>query len=209
MKYIGGLAKNRLFKVPNRGENEGQIRLHELAASLPTSAFTPIQLGGEKAKTLWVAHMEVEISALEGIRNLAIIMNASTFEKAEDIDYFITNVPRIIVKPQWLVDTYYQRNWREVFYREAKGWLGLKKYQVRDKRSLKRHFILVFCAYAFILWHRLTGGLRRRWANHELKTFADSLEAFRTAMSCRFFGWLTKNMDVFISYKASLDFIWA
>ncbi len=25
------------------------------------------------------------------------------------------------------------RNWVEVFYREAKGWLGLKKYQVREK----------------------------------------------------------------------------
>ncbi len=26
--------------------------------------------------------------------------------------------------PQWIVDTYSQRNWVEVFYREAKGWLG-------------------------------------------------------------------------------------
>ncbi|MFM7712438.1 MAG: IS701 family transposase, partial [Microcystis sp.] len=58
----------------------------------------------------------------------------------------------------------------EVFYREAKGWLGLREYQVRDKRSLLRHFILVFCAYTFILWHKLTGGLQRRWANRPLNT---------------------------------------
>lgn len=112
----------------------------------------------------------------------------------------------------------------EVFYREAKGWLGLKEYQVRDKRSLQKHFILVFCAYTFmrtrilrfpqnremsVLWHQLTGRLRRRWANQELKTFVDSLEAFRTAISFRFFNWLKLNIDVFASYKASCGFIWA
>ena len=62
-------------------------------------------------------------------------MNASTFSQATDIDYLITNVSSSIVTPQWIVDTYSQRNWVEVVYREAKGWLGLKEYQVRDKSS--------------------------------------------------------------------------
>ena len=57
---------------------------------------------------------------------------------------------------------------------------------VREKKSLERHFILVFCAYTFILWHKLTGGLRRRWANKPLNTFPEALEAFRTAISYRF-----------------------
>ena len=72
-----------------------------------------------------------------------------------------------------------------------------------------KHFILVFCAYTFIQWHRLTGGLRRRWANKPLNTFAEALEAFRTAVSCRFVKWLNENLDVFIAYKASLGFVWA
>ena len=79
------------------------------------------------------------------------------------------------VTPQWVVETYSQRNWVEVFYREAKGWLGLKEYQVRHKRSLLRHFILIFCAYTFILWHKLTGGLRRRWGNKPLNTFPEAM----------------------------------
>jgi hypothetical protein len=95
------------------------------------------------------------------------------------------------------------------FFIEAKGWLGLREYQVRDKTSLMRHFILVFCAYTFILWHQMTGGLRRRWANKPLNTFADALSAFRTAMSFRFVDWLTLHRDVFAAYKASLGFIWA
>ncbi|PMB03015.1 hypothetical protein CEN49_24315, partial [Fischerella thermalis CCMEE 5273] len=68
---------------------------------------------------------------------------------------------------------------------------------------------LVFCAYTFILWHQRTGGLRRRWANKSLDTFTDAKAAFRTAMSFRFFDWLTLHRDVFAAYKASLGFIWA
>ena len=108
-----------------------------------------------------------------------------------------------------VVKTYSQRNWVEVFYREAKGWLGLKEYQVRDKWSLERHFILVFCAYTFIIWQKLTGGLQRQWANKPLETFTEALSAFRTAMSFRFLGWLTENMNVFASYKKGLAYIWA
>jgi hypothetical protein len=37
----------------------------------------------------------------------------------------------------------------------------------------------------------------------------EALEAFRTAMSFRFFDWLTQNRDVFAAYKASLGFVWA
>jgi hypothetical protein len=205
----GALAKNRKVTVTPQDEIQQTIRLDELAQSLPKEAFTEIQLNLDKPRTVWVVTREVEISQLKGKRNIAIVMNAETFSDATDIDYFITNVSSSIVTPQWIVDTYSQRNWVEVFYREAKGWLGLKEYQVREKRSLIRHFILVFCAYTFILWHQMTGGLRRRWASKPLNTFTEALEAFRTAMSFRFFDWLTLNRDLFASYKASFGYIWA
>ena len=212
LKYLGGLAKNRKVVVNDKEDIQQTIRLDELAQSLPQEAFTQIKLElnqPKTSKTLWVVTKEVEISGLTGKRNVAIVMNASTFSLATDIDYFITNVSASTVTPEWIVNTYSQRNWVEVFYREAKGWLGLKEYQVRDKRSLIRHFILVFCAYTFILWHQLTGGLRRRWASKPLNTFNEAIDAFRTAMSFRFFDWLTLNRDVFTAYKASLGYIWA
>jgi SRSO17 transposase len=209
LKYLGGLAKNRKVTVTLPDNIQQTSRLDELAQSLPDEAFTEIQLDLGQPKTLWVVTLEVEISSLSGKRNIAIVMNAATFTDATDIDYFITNVSSSIVTPRWIVDTYGHRNWVEVFYREAKGWLGLKEYQVREQRSLLRHFILVFCAYTFILWHQLTGGLRRRWANKPLNTFTEALEAFRTAMSYRFFDWLTMNRDLFAAYKATLGFIWA
>ena len=136
-------------------------------------------------------------------------MNTANYDEASEIDYLITNVDAEKGTEEWIVKTYSERNWVEVFYREAKGWLGLKEYQVRDKRSLMRNLILVFCAYTFILWHTKTGGLRRKWANKPLNTFSEALEAFRTAISFRFVKWLNENWDVFSAYKASLGFVWA
>ena len=209
LKYLGGLAKNRKVTISISENVQQTMRLDELAQNLSKEAFTKVELNLDKPRTVWVVTKEVEISQLKGKRNIAIVMNAETFSEATDIDYFITNVSTSIVSAEWVVNTYSQTNWVEVFYREAKGWLGLKEYQVRDKRSLIRHFILVFCAYTFILWHQMTGGLRRRWASKPLNTFTKALEAFRTAMSYRFFEWLTHNRDVFAAYKASLGYIWA
>ncbi|HEY9295453.1 MAG TPA: IS701 family transposase [Phormidium sp.] len=209
LKYLGGLAKNRKVIIETQANSREELCLSYLAESLPSDAFIPIKLNLDKPKTVWVATLEVELSRHEGTRTIAIVMNASTFCEASDIDYFITNVGSSIATAEWIVTTYAQRNWVEVFYREAKGWLGLSEYQVRDFRSLMRHFILVFCAYTFILWHTLTGGLRRRWANKPLNTFTEALEAFRTAMSFRFMEWVNANRDVFSAYKAALGFIWA
>ena len=105
--------------------------------------------------------------------------------------------------------TYAERKWLEGFYREAKGWLGLREYQVSDKRSLLRHFILVFCSYTFILWNKLSWELQKRWANRPLNTVVEVLVAFRTGMSFRFFESLTEIQDVFAAYKASFGLVWA
>ncbi|MBD1902874.1 IS701 family transposase [Trichocoleus sp. DQ-A3] len=209
LKYLGGLAKNRKVITQIESNKLQEIRLDQLGQSMPVEDFTPIQLNKDKQKTVWVATVEVELDKLEGTRTIAIVMNASTFDSSSDVDYFITNVDSNIATPDWIVATYAQRNWVEVFYREAKGWLGLSEYQVRDYRSLLRHFILVFCAYTFILWHTKTGGLRRRWASKPLNTFTEALEAFRTAMSFHFVQWLNQNWDVLSAYKEALGFIWA
>src|SRR4028118_1122347 len=153
----------------------------------------------EVPRTVWVATVEVERSAFLGTRTIAIVMNAASLSEATEVDYLITNAAVTQATGTWIITTYSQRNWVEVFYREAKGWLGLKEYQVRSLKSLHRHLILVFCAYSFIIWQQLTGGLRRRWANKPLNTFPEAIEAFRTAMAFRFIEWLNHNRDVFLA----------
>jgi hypothetical protein len=166
------MAKNRKVIIQKVGDEKEEIRVDNWADSLPSWAFTKVQLSVEKPKTVWVATREIELSKLTGKKVVAIVMNADTFLQANDIDYLSANVDSSTVTEEWIVKTSSQRNRSEVFYREAKGWLGLKEYQVRDKRSLKMHLILVFCAYSFILWHTKTCGLRRRWANQPLQPIA-------------------------------------
>ena len=115
LKYLGGLAKNRKVKVIKESEISSEIRLDTLAESLPSDDFKEITIHLEKPRKVWVTTLEVEISRLPGTRTIAIIMNASTLENADDIDYFMTNIDPSIATAQWFVDTYSQRNWVEVF----------------------------------------------------------------------------------------------
>jgi hypothetical protein len=119
LKYLGGLAKNRKVITQIESNKLQEIRLDQLGQSLSVEDFTPVQINLDKPKTVWVATVEVELSQLEGTRTIAIVMNASTFDSSSDVDYFITNVDSKIATPDWIVTTYAQRNWVEVFYREA------------------------------------------------------------------------------------------
>ena len=107
-----------------------------MAQLLPKEEFKVVKLG---VKELWVAIVKVEIAKLSGVKTIAIVtglinsgnkfqrqplMNASSFEKATEIDYLITNESHEKATAEWIVSNYSQRNWIEVFYRETKGWLG-------------------------------------------------------------------------------------
>ena len=142
LKYRGGIAKNRNILIKDKSGKSAAIRIDEYAQWISSEEFKEIPIPGEKPRTVWVAIIEAEISQLKGQRKIAIVMNAPVFEDAEDIDYLITNVEGEIVTEQWIVDTYSERNWVEVFYREAKGWLGLKEDQVREKKSKDKAFYL-------------------------------------------------------------------
>ncbi len=210
LNYLGGLAKNRLTVVinPNTGEKKEEKRLDEIILSLPKEDFQAVTLELDQPKTVWVATIQAEINGLKDPRTIAIVMNASSVESATEIDYLITNSQGERVTGEWIVKTFSQRNYIEKFYREAKGWLGLKEYQMRKKESLIRHFILVFTAYTFIIYQQLMGGLRKRYANKDLTTFAETLEAFLTGISYKFFRWLQDNEELFAEHQANRGFVW-
>ena len=124
--YVAAVAKNRQVshQLPE-DEKPRKRSLVEIAQALSVAAFTPISLHLDKPRTVWVAVFQVQVPKLEGPRWIAIQMNASTYLAATDIDYFVTNASEQQVSADWIVQTYSQRNWVEVFYREAKGWFGL------------------------------------------------------------------------------------
>ena len=119
-------------------------------------------------------------------------MNNSSISEATEIDYLMTNKQYKSVTGEWIVTTFYERNYIEKFYRETKGWLGLKEYLVRDKTSMIRHFILVFVAYTFLLYQQLMGGLRKGYSYTSLTNFTETLEAFLTGCFLQIFLLVTR-----------------
>ena len=55
------------------------------------------------------------------------VINASSIEEATEIDDFITNFGLDKVTSEWIVNNYSNRNWIEVFYREAIMMVRIKR----------------------------------------------------------------------------------
>ena len=128
LRYIGGLAKNKKILFQLQHEPEGkEIRLDELAKSLNSGAFTAIQLNLEKPRIVWVATIKVELSTMSESKTVAIVMKAQTLSVATEVDYLITNTSTEKATSEWIVTTYSQRNWVEVFYREALVLVRVKR----------------------------------------------------------------------------------
>ena len=69
-----------------------------------------------------------------------------------------------------------------------------------------RHWPLVFVAFTFLMYQRLTGGLKH-WHAKPLKTFGDSFKAFRHAVeTIMLLVWIPENLGVFRAHRASLGF---
>ena len=77
--------------------------------------------------------------------------------------YLITNLPapntpQAAVSPlpaadlAELVRLYALRSWVEQSYKQVKHTLGWAQYQVRSDQAIRRHWILVFCAFTFCWW---------------------------------------------------------
>lgn len=205
LKYIGALSKNRNVYVKLPGDPvRNKHKLEEVVKTLTPDKFTKVTLKLDKPRDVWVTVIPVHFPKLTGTRMLAVQLDAPSVEQAKEIDYFLTNESETIATPAWIAEGYSVRNWIEVFYRETKGWLGMTEYQVRDGRSIIRHWHLVFVAFSFLTHQRLTGGLQY-WCSKPLATFGEAFKTFRHAVEITFLTqWLPKHLEVFIAHRASL-----
>ncbi len=208
LTYIASVSSSRIVWTQLAQDTEPQKhKLEEVAKTLNQDAFVQVILPLEKPRTVWVAAFSAGVPKFIGKRKFAIQLNAPTFEEATDISYFITNAPEEIATAEWIAKGYSQRNWIEVFYRETKGWLGLTEYQVRDQRSMLRHWMIVFNAFTFIHWLRLNGGLTR-WSTKPLKTFTDAYNAYRTAVEFLLVRFAALFPALFAAHRSNLGLIW-
>ena len=208
LKYVAAIHKTRnvYYEMPGDKRRE-KHRVEEIAKSLAPENFQRIELPLEEPRTVWVAAIEVYMPQMSGKRTVAIQINAAMFEEASEVDYYITNQTKEIASAKWIALAYSQRNWIEVFYREAKGWLGIAEYEIRDARSMHNHWTLVFTAHSLIQYQYLTGGLRR-WSTKPLETFQDALRAYKGAVEFLVVQWIGYFPGVFAAHRANLGLVW-
>ena len=207
LQYIAALSKNRMVYAKLPGDPiRNKHKLEDVAKNLAPEHFQKVTLELDEPRDVWVAVIPIHFPKLEGTRVLAIQLDAPTFSEAQEVDYYITNAPSEAATATWIARGYSDRNWIEVFYRETKGWLGMAEYQVRDKRSIERHWILVFTAFTFLACQRFTGGLKRQWSQKPLNTFGDAFRVFRHAVECQILKWLSTNWEVFAAHRAHLGY---
>jgi hypothetical protein len=208
LKYIAAISRTRniYFQMPEDTRNE-KHRIEEVAKTLAPELFKPIELPLDKPRTVWVATLEVYMPQMSGKRTIAIQLDAPMFSEATEIDYYVTNESKELATAEWISLSYSTRNWVEVFYREAKGWLGITEYQVRDQRSIHRHWILVFTAHSLIQWQHLTGGLRR-WSTEPIKTFQEALRAYKSAVDFLLVRWISLFPEAFAAHRQSIGLVW-
>jgi SRSO17 transposase len=206
MEYVCALkgSRNVYVKLPGDHRRE-KHRLDEVVKTITAEQLTKVKLGMEE-REVWVAVFNIHFPKLTGTRTLAIQLNAPSFELATEVDYFLTNTPEETATAEWIATEYSSRNWIEVFYRETKGWLGMAEYQVRSKRTIYRHWMLVFLAYSFITRERLTGGLQAQWAANSLHTFGETWRVFRHAVEFHQLNWLIDNIYVFVEHRLRYGF---
>ena len=203
LKYVASVVVTRRVSIQLDGESKRQKhRLDEIAKNIKPDCFQRITLDLEKPRDVWVIALQVFVPKL-GMRTLAIQLNAPTFEDATDVSYFLTNEAEDVATAEWIARSYSHRNWIEVFYREVKGWLGVTEYQVRDLKSIERHWHLAFDAFTFLACQRWMGGLQRRYSKQPICTFGDAFRVFNHALECLMLKWIPLNCQLFAAHRAN------
>ena len=64
LKYLGKIAKNRKVIVNLKSLDEREIRINELAKSLPSEKFDPVILSSGKPKKVWITTFTASTSRI-------------------------------------------------------------------------------------------------------------------------------------------------
>ena len=208
LKYVAAINRSRNVYYEMAGDTRREKhRIEDVAKTLAPESFEPVELLLEQPRKVWVATIEVYLPKMSGKRIIAIQLNAPVLDEASEVDCYITNESRELASAEWIARSYSRRNWVEVFYREAKGWLGITEYEVRDEQSMQRHWTLVFTAHSLIHYQHLTGGLRR-WSLKPLETFHDALTAYKCAAEFLLVRWIGLFPEVFAAHRSNLGLVW-
>jgi SRSO17 transposase len=127
----------------------------EAARDMPLSAWTPIVRRFRDGHTeRWWA-TELTLLGYGPDRSARAICATTDRRKRPNLStwYLTTNLPVKQAPLAEIVRLYGLRNWVEQSYKQTKDELGWADFMVRSDRAIRRHWILVYCAFSFCWWH--------------------------------------------------------
>lgn len=191
--YITPLYANRrvYFRLP-ADESPSEYQIKDLVTVLSDDAFVEIQYtkaNGEKCLA-YVVDFSLKIKNLPGIRRLLIVKPTRKEKDMDNIDILMTNDTQSSVS--FILRSISFRDKIDKFYQRGKDELGFDQYQVRDDRSIRRHWYMVFLMYSFLIRHRQCGSFRK-WCKHLCQTFGALLDTIRTKLMLHFQRWCVEN----------------
>ena len=198
--YITALYANRrvFFRLPGEpARNEHYMR--DVVTALADDAFSAIQCtkaNGELC-TVYVAEIRLKIKNLAGKRRVLVVKPTSEEKDMELIDVLMTN--DTYSDASFLLRSWSFRDKIDKFYQRAKDDLGFDQYQVRDEKSISRHWYMVFLMYSFLIFHRQCGSFLK-WCRHFRATFGQLLDTIRTKLMLHFQMWCKQNPDSWHSF---------
>lgn len=197
--YITSLYANRRisFDLDSCEKNEHQVK--DLVTVLSDGAFLEKQYtkANGEVSTAYVAEMNLEIKNLSGTRRVLIVKPTPFEDDMDKIDVLMTDDTENSIP--FLLRSWSFRDKIDKFYQRGKDDLGFDQYQVRDERSICRHWYMVFLMYSFIIWHRQCGSFKK-WSTHICYTFGELLDTIRSKLMLYFQRWCEKNRKKWYSF---------
>jgi SRSO17 transposase len=144
-----------------------QIKVEELVPLIPRSASTPVRIG---EREYWYFALNLRVPGLGKVR---IVISFGNTELTGPYAVLVSN--RRDWSAKKLLETYLQRWPIETFYQDSKGHLGLDEYRMRTATAIKKHWCLVFVAYAFLHLQCLAASpSKRKGLAHPIKTIGEA-----------------------------------
>jgi len=169
---------------------------------LSDDAFLEVQYtkANGEVSTAYVVDISLKIKNLPDKKRVLIVKPTPFEDDMDNIDVLMTNDTESSIS--FLLRSWSFRDKIDKFYQRGKDDLGFDQYQVRDERSIRRHWYMVFLMYSFLIRHRQCGSFRK-WCNHLCRTFGDLLDTIRTKLMLHFQRWCEKNREKWHSFLQS------
>ena len=180
--YIGGLKTNR-----NIFPKGICLQIKDFTQFIEKNDVDLVTVGNS---SYWVYRYE---GSLKGIAHAAVLLcwPENAFKQEKALRAFISTDDEL---PTKVILEYYSKRWPiETFFRQTKGNLGLKSYQMRNETAIERFLVLVALSYLYCVL-----------ANGKYVCFGKGIKRARETIECEQIAWIFDN----VKNGASLETIY-